>query len=76
MGVGSLKAIFGKKYRRGANASVTSKAGGKIIRDIVTQLRKNGYVENYANTEGTKLGLLLTRSGKSALDKVAATLRK
>jgi len=55
---------------------VTSTAGGKILRDIVKQLKSAGYVENYGNTEGVKLGLLLTKSGKSALDKVAATLKK
>ena len=74
LGVGSLKCLLGKKYRRGRLPSVTSKASGKIIRDIITQLKKNGYVENYASTEGVTLGLLLTKSGKSALDKIAATI--
>lgn len=75
-GIGTLKSAYRKKFRRGTLPSVTSKAGGKIIRDIVKQLKSAGYVENYGNTEGVKLGLLLTKSGKSALDKVAATLKK
>lgn len=76
LGVGSIKSRLGKKHRRGVNACVTSRAGGKIIRDIIGQLKANKYVENYASTEGNTLGLLITKAGKSALDKVAATIKK
>ena len=76
LGVGSLRAIFGKKYRRGVNANVTSIHAGKIIRDIVGQLKKNGLCENYASTEGVTLGLLITKNGRTQLDKLATTLAK
>ncbi len=76
LGVGSLKVLLGKKHRRGAQPNCTSKASGKIIRDIIGQLKKNGYAENYASTEGVTLGLLLTKSGRSALDKVAASISR
>ena len=72
LGVGSLRSVLGKKQRRWRLPCVTSRGGGKIIRDIVTQLRKLGYVENFATTENSTLGLTLTGPGIAQLDKVAA----
>ena len=76
LGVGSIRSLLGKKHRRGRLPSVTSRGSGKIIRDIVTQLKKNGYVENYASTDGATLGLLVTKSGRSELDKIASRVLK
>jgi ribosomal protein S19E (S16A) len=67
---------MGKRQRRGAQPNTCRSAGGKIIRDIVSQLRKNGYVENYARQEGSTLGLLLTKLGRGELDKVATKIMK
>ena len=47
------------------------RAGGKVLREVVSQLKKNGYVENYANQEGNTFGLVLTRQGRAELDKIA-----
>jgi len=52
------------------------KASGKVIREVVTQLKKNGYVENYANTEGHTFGLVLTKQGRAELDKIASRIIK
>ena len=76
LGVGSLKSMFNKKHRRGVNCSVTSRHSGKILRDIIGQLKKIGYVENYVSSEGASLGLLVTRLGKAQLDKISASLKK
>jgi ribosomal protein S19E (S16A) len=52
------------------------KASGKILREIVNQLKKNGYVENYANENGNTFGLVLTRQGRAELDKIATRVIK
>jgi len=71
-----LRTQFGKKKRRGVNANIAARHSGKIIRDIVGQLKKNGLCENYASTEGVTLGLLITKNGRTQLDKLATTLAK
>lgn len=77
LGIGSLRSMFSKKQRRGSQPSKTFRAGGKIIRDLVSQLKKAKYIENYgANEESTDSGLLLTKTGRSELDKIAAGLMK
>lgn len=76
VGIGSLKSHFGKKKRRGAHPPKFTKAAGKVLREVVTQLKKNGYVENYANQEGHTFGLLLTKQGRAELDKVASRIAK
>jgi hypothetical protein len=39
-------------------------------------LKKNGYVENYANQDGNTFGLVLTKTGRAELDKIATRLIK
>ena len=83
LGVGSLRSMFSKKQRRGSQPPRTFKAGGKIIRDIVIQLKAAKYVENFGakkdeNNESTdnNYGLFLTKTGRSELDKIASGLLK
>jgi len=76
IGVGSLKTFYGMKKRRGAHPPKFMQASGKVIREVVTQLKKNGYVENYANTEGHTFGLVLTKQGRAELDKIASRIVK
>jgi ribosomal protein S19E (S16A) len=64
------------KKRRGVQPPKHMKASGKILREIVSQLKKNGYVENYANENGNTFGLVLTRQGRAELDKIATRLVK
>jgi len=76
VGIGSLKTFFGKKKRNGVRPPKFTKAGGKVIREVVTQLKKNGYVENYANQDGHTFGLVLTKTGRAELDKIATRIIK
>ena len=77
IGVGSLKSFFGKKMRRGVEPPKFMKAAGKIIRELVKQLKNNGYVENYG-TKGKEVtfGLALTKQGRTELDKIASKVMK
>ena len=47
LGVGSLRSMFSKKQRRGSQPPKTFRAGGKIIRDLVIQLKGTKYLENF-----------------------------
>ena len=77
LGVGSLRSIFSKKERRGSQPPKTFRAGGKIIRDLVIQLKNAGYVKNYGEKEeDSNSGLFLTKTGRSELDKIASGLMK
>jgi small subunit ribosomal protein S19e len=77
IGVGSLRVMFSKKERRGSQPPKTFRAGGKIIREIVIQLKNADYIKNYGGKEDeTNSGLYLTKSGRSQLDKIASGLMK
>ena len=77
VGVGSLRSMFSKKQRRGSQPPKTFRSGGKIIRDLVIQLKGAKYVENYKGEEEESLhGLHLTKTGRSELDKIAAGIMK
>ena len=77
VGVGSLRSMFSKKQRRGSQPPKTFRSGGKIIRDLVIQLKGAKYVENYKGEEEENLhGLHLTKTGRSELDKIAAGIMK
>ena len=77
VGVGSLRVMFSKKERRGSQPPKTFRAGGKIIRDLVIQLKNAKYIENYGGKDDeTNSGLYLTKSGRSQLDKIASGLMK
>ena len=61
--------MFSKKQRKGCQPPKTFRAGGKIIRDLVIQLKNAGYVQNYGGKEDkTNSGLFLTKIGISELD--------
>ena len=76
LGVGSLRSMFSKKQRRGSQPPKTFRAGGKIIRDLVIQLKGAKYLENFGGEEETNHGLTLTKTGRSELDKIAAGIMK
>jgi ribosomal protein S19E (S16A) len=83
VGVGSLRSMFSKKQRRGSQPPRTFKAGGKIIRDIVIQLKAAKYVDNFGakdnkedENSNNNFGLFLTKTGRSELDKIASGLLK
>jgi ribosomal protein S19E (S16A) len=71
--------MFGKKKRRGAQAPIFMKHSGKILRTIVKQLKGIGYLENLVfstEEDGKKrlMGLILTKTGHTELDKVASKI--
>ena len=77
IGVGSLKSFFGKKMRRGVEPPKFMKAAGKIIRELTKQLKANGYVENYgAKGNEVTYGMVLTKQGRTELDKIASKVLK
>ena len=76
IGDGSLRSMFSKKQRRGCQPPKTFRAGGKIIRELVIQLKTAGYIQNYGGEEETNSGLHLTKTGRSELDKIASGLMK
>ena len=77
LGVGSLRSMFSKKQRRGSQPPKSFRSGGKIIRDLVIQLKAKDYIENYGKEEDeNNHGLHLTKTGRSELDKIAAGLMK
>ena len=77
LGVGSLRSMFSKKQRRGSQPPRTFRAGGKIIRELVIQLKGKEYIDNYGKgDEETDKGLHLTKKGRSELDKIASGLMK
>ena len=77
IGVGSLRSFFGKKMRRGVEPPKFMKAAGKIIREIAKQLKANGYVENYgAKGNSVTYGMVLTKQGRTELDKIASKVMK
>jgi len=77
IGVGSLRVMFSKKERRGSQPPKTFRVGGKIIREIVIQLKNADYIKNYGGKDDeTNSGLYLTKNGRSQLDKIASGLMK
>ena len=47
------------------------------MKELVKQLKKNGYVENYGNKDGAvTFGMVLTRQGRTELDKIASKIMK
>ena len=68
--------MFSKKQRRGSQPPKTFRAGGKIIRDLVIQLKGAKYLENFGGEDESNHGLTLTKTGRSELDKIAAGIMK
>lgn len=68
---------MGKKKRGSVSAPKFALAGGKILREIVRQLRSSQYVANkYTFKEGQNhsVGLYLTKLGITEMDKVASKI--
>lgn len=71
--------MLGKRKRRGVQPPTFMKHSGKIIRTIVKQLRDIGYVDNNVlviegENKKRTLGLTLTKTGRTELDKVASSI--
>ncbi len=71
VGVGRLRTRYGGKKNRGMRPKQSRKGSGKIIRTILQQAEKAGFVEK---TKDTKAGRKLTKKGKDFLDQTAEGL--
>lgn len=70
VGVERLRVVFGGRKRRGVKRPKFRKGSGAIIRNILQQLEKIGFVK----TE--KHGRVVTPKGRAFLDKSAAELKR
>ena len=71
IGISRLKKVYGGRSPGYVHLKHSSKGSGAIIRRVLQQLEKSGYVRT---TE--KNGRELTNSGRSLLDKTAAEIQK
>lgn len=69
IGTNKLRVKYGSKKHRGARPEEFRRGAGKIIRTILQQLQKAGYVENLQ--KGVHKGRKITSKGKSFLDKIS-----
>jgi len=67
IGVNKLKKKYGGKKNRGHKPEKRFDASGNIIRKILQQLEKAGFIEQAS--KGVHKGRILTAKGKSFLDK-------
>jgi len=67
VGVNRLKTKYGGRKNRGMKPEEFRKASGKIIRTILQQAEKAGFVEKF---KGKKSGRKLTEKGKLFLDSI------
>ena len=68
VGVQRLRTRYGGKKDRGQRPSETRKGSGKIIRVILQQSEKAGFLEK---ADGKKKGRTLTGKGKEFMEKIA-----
>ena len=73
VGVNRLKTRFGSKKDRGVRPDKFKKASGKIIRVILQQAEKAGFVEKLSRIQ---YGRRLTPKGRDFLDKIEVPTRK
>lgn len=72
IGVSKLRARYGGKKRRGAKPPHFYDGSGSIIRKVLQQLEKAGFVKKAE--KGVYKGRAITPKGKSLLDKIATGL--
>jgi small subunit ribosomal protein S19e len=68
VGVGRLRNKYGGRKNRGVRPEVFAKASGKIIRVMLQQAEKAGYLEKVK--EGKRFGRRLTLNGKKFLESI------
>ena len=69
IGTNNLARLFGNKKNRGVQPERRVDGGRKIIRTILQQLEKEGYISKAA--KGIHKGRIITGKGKSFLDKLS-----
>ena len=68
VGVGRLRTRYGGRKKRGAKPAEFRKSGGKIIRTILQQAEKAGFVEK---SKDKKAGRKLTEKGRKFMEELA-----
>lgn len=68
VGVGRLRGRYGGRKIRGSKPEIFKKASGKMIRVILQQAEKAGFLEKVK--EGKRFGRRLTKSGKDFLEAI------
>ena len=68
VGVGRLRTKYGSRKNRGVKPEKFAKASGKIIRIMLQQAERAGYLEKVK--EGKRFGRRLTRSGKAFIESI------
>ncbi|MFC2143171.1 40S ribosomal protein S19 [Candidatus Aenigmatarchaeota archaeon] len=71
VGVERLRSYFGSSKNLGHQPSHFKKAGGKIIRSIIQELEKLGYIEVAKN----KKGRVTTKAGREFVNKVVDSIQ-
>jgi small subunit ribosomal protein S19e len=66
VGVGRLRTKYGSRKNRGVRPEIFKKASGKLIRIMLQQAEKAGFLEKVK--EGSRFGRRLTKSGKEFLE--------
>ena len=74
IGVSKLRVKYGGKKRRGHQPSEFRRGSGNIIRKVLQQLEKAGYIKQVQI--GVHKGRKVTPQGQSFMDKIAATISK
>ena len=74
LGTERLRVEYSSKKDTGSKPDRYCKSGGNIIRKILQQLEAAGFVKK--NEASSKKGRVLTKKGKSYLDKIAAKIAK
>ena len=74
LGVQRLRVKYGGKKKNQSKPAHFAKGSGKIIRNILQQLESAGFVQKA--TINNQKGRVITKKGKSFLDKIAAQLRR
>jgi len=74
IGTQKLRIKYGGRQNRGYKPEITKKGSGSIIRKILQQFEKSGFVKQ-VEKNGRK-GRILTPKGKSFLDKIASQILK
>ena len=73
IGVSKLRTKYGGKKNRGYKPAKFYKASGKIIRTVLQQLEKAGYIK--FEEKKVHKGRVVTKKGKSFLDKLSNSLK-
>jgi Ribosomal protein S19E (S16A) len=72
VGVSKLKKVYGGKKDRGSRTKELRKGSGKIIRVILQQAEKAGFVKK---SEGKRKGRELTKKGLEFMNKISESVK-